>query len=131
MTLGANLRRLREKANLSQLEAAKGIGITNAQLSRYELDERKPDPEMLTRLADFYSVKLGRKVSIDYLLGRVDNVEVVLTNEERALYDAIGNTPNDKLRELFDFEDANEEDIDDILKQVELIKIRRRHTKSR
>ncbi|MFB9277396.1 helix-turn-helix domain-containing protein [Cohnella cellulosilytica] len=67
MTLGNRLRERREKLGKTQLEAARGLGISNVQLSRYESDDRKPDPDMLARFAEFY------RTTTDYLLGRTDS----------------------------------------------------------
>lgn len=63
MSLGKRLILAREKAGLLQKEAAEKIGINNSVLSRYEADERRPDPETLTKIASVY------KVTTDYLLG--------------------------------------------------------------
>lgn len=67
MTLGNRLRERREKLGKTQLDAARGLGISNVQLSRYESDDRKPDPDMLARFAEYY------RTTTDYLLGRTDN----------------------------------------------------------
>lgn len=67
MSLGNRLRERREKFGKTQLDAAKQLGISNVQLSRYESDDRKPDPEMLSRFAEYY------RTTADYLLGRTDN----------------------------------------------------------
>ncbi|TVY01329.1 helix-turn-helix domain-containing protein [Cohnella terricola] len=67
MSLGNRLRERRERFGKTQLEAARGLGISNVQLSRYESDDRKPDPEMLGRFAEYY------RTTTDYLLGRTDN----------------------------------------------------------
>jgi transcriptional regulator with XRE-family HTH domain len=67
MSLGVRLRERREKFNKTQLDAAKHLGISNVQLSRYESDGRKPDPEMLSRFAEYY------RTTTDYLLGRTNN----------------------------------------------------------
>jgi HTH-type transcriptional regulator, competence development regulator len=61
-TLGTRLKRLRERAELSQLKAAEIFGISNVQLSRYESDKNKPDPELLAKFAGYY------EVSVDYLV---------------------------------------------------------------
>ncbi len=66
MSLGARLKKEREKRNWSQITVAKKIGITNAVLSNYERDYRDPDTETLKKLAELY------EVSIDYLLGHID-----------------------------------------------------------
>jgi len=67
MSLGFRLRERREKFHKTQLEASRHLGISNVQLSRYESDDRKPDPEMLSRFAEYY------RTTTDYLLGRTDN----------------------------------------------------------
>ncbi|QTH41739.1 helix-turn-helix transcriptional regulator [Cohnella sp. LGH] len=70
MTLGNRLRERREKLGKTQLDAARGLGISNVQLSRYESDDRKPDPDMLARFAEYY------RTTTDYLLGRTDNAAI-------------------------------------------------------
>lgn len=55
-TIGERLKKLREKKDLNQIQAAKLIGISNANLSRYEANKRNPSKENLHKLADFYHV---------------------------------------------------------------------------
>jgi len=56
-TLGDRLIQLRNKKQLKQNEAAKLIGISSTNLSRYEKGKRKPDKETLYLLANFYNVQ--------------------------------------------------------------------------
>lgn len=63
MTLGSRLRERRERLGKTQLTAAKELGISNVQLSRYESNDRKPEPELLGRFAEYY------RTTADYLLG--------------------------------------------------------------
>ncbi|HJV46603.1 MAG TPA: helix-turn-helix domain-containing protein [Bacillota bacterium] len=72
-TLGSRLKFLREKANLTQIRAAQSMDISNVQLSRYESDDRKPEPETLKKISDFYSEVLGETISVDFLLGKTEN----------------------------------------------------------
>ncbi|MFT8312566.1 MAG: helix-turn-helix transcriptional regulator [Sporolactobacillus sp.] len=65
-TLGSRIRFLRDEKSVSQLEMARQLNISNAQLSRYESGDRKPDPEMIVQIADYL------RVSTDYLLGRTE-----------------------------------------------------------
>jgi len=58
------LKELRGKKTLQEVSDA--IGITRVAMGYYEKGERKPDIEMLYRIADFY------KVSADYLIGITD-----------------------------------------------------------
>jgi len=55
-TLGNRLKKLRSKAGLSQKRAAKLIGISAVNLSRYEGDKRTPDKDTLNNIAQFYQV---------------------------------------------------------------------------
>lgn len=57
---------LREKSDLSQVEAAKEFGVVVRAYQRYEYGEREPRLSTLVRIADFYGV------SLDYLAGRTD-----------------------------------------------------------
>ena len=67
MSLGSRLRERRELKGKTQNEVADDLGISNVRLSRYESDERKPDPELLAKLADYYDT------TVDYLVGRTDD----------------------------------------------------------
>lgn len=62
--LGNRIKHLREQSALSQKRLAEALGISNVQLSRYETGDRKPDPDTIKQIADFFDV------SVDYLLGR-------------------------------------------------------------
>ncbi|GGB61324.1 HTH-type transcriptional regulator Xre [Lentibacillus populi] len=65
--LGNRIKYLREKKDYSQKQVADALGISNVQLSRYESGDRKPDPDTIRMLADFY------EVTTDYLLGHETN----------------------------------------------------------
>ncbi|WP_018132709.1 helix-turn-helix domain-containing protein [Effusibacillus pohliae] len=130
MTLGERLKYVREKRNMSQLRVAQAIGISNVQLSRYEADERKPDPETLKKLAEFY------ETTTDYLLGltdepNTDNNALVfgqafdLTLEEQKVlqemrehpkfavfFHDLASAPEDKIRKLIKMWAIIKEDIE-------------------
>lgn len=55
--IGKRLVHLRKLENLGQKEAAKLIGISSVNLSRYEKGNRTPNPDMIKKLAKFYCVK--------------------------------------------------------------------------
>jgi HTH-type transcriptional regulator, competence development regulator len=115
-SLGSNIRKLREKENLSQKDFAKKIGISNVVLSRYEKDERKPDYDMLNKIADYF------EVSVDHLLGREEKVKT----KEDSLEEV-----NKLVKEygieqfgFFDIEkwkDLSQEDIEEIKKHFEYV----------
>ncbi len=67
--VGKRLRLLRVEKDLTQEELGKILGVGKTTISQYENETRKPDAEMLRRIARFFNV------SVDYLLG--------LTSEKR------------------------------------------------
>lgn len=79
------LKELREERELTQKELAQSIGVAQSNVSRWEKDEMEPSAEIVVKLADFF------QVSADYLLGRSDDLGVViapqsdLTREEQQL----------------------------------------------
>lgn len=89
--LGSRIKYLREKYNYSQKQMAAQLDITNVQLSRYETGHRKPDPDTITRIANFFHV------STDFLLGLASSVRdpkpIYLTATERALLEQIKQNP--------------------------------------
>ncbi|MFB6732283.1 helix-turn-helix domain-containing protein [Bacillus mobilis] len=62
--IGLRLKSLRKKENLTQKQLAEKIGISQRMIGYYESEERFPPHDVLTKLADCFSV------SADYLLGR-------------------------------------------------------------
>jgi len=57
--LGSRLKRARERAGLTQREAAEALGMTPAAISQYEGGKRTPRAETLERMARLYGVPLG------------------------------------------------------------------------
>lgn len=64
MTIGERIAQLRKNRSMSQFQLAKTLNIATSTLGMYETNKRKPNMEMLEKIADFFGV------SIDYLLGR-------------------------------------------------------------
>jgi transcriptional regulator with XRE-family HTH domain len=58
------LKELRISKKVSQDEVATYLGITQQAYANYERGARNPDPETLSKLADYFSV------TTDYILGR-------------------------------------------------------------
>lgn len=65
--LGKRLKLSRQNKNLTQIEAANKLGISNGTLSGYERNYRDPDTTTLEKMAGLY------EVNVDYLLGRSDD----------------------------------------------------------
>lgn len=105
-TLGYRIRKVRENLNLTGEEFGKKLNVTKVAVSNWENNNRKPDAEMLIKIAD-----LGN-ISTDHLLGRTNdsNFNIYEKKEEQTSY----NTLN-KAKEILDtFKKAgiNPEDID-------------------
>jgi len=64
---GGRLAALRREKGLTQAELARSLNMGQSTIAMYEKNQRRPDPETLERLADFF------QVSVDYLLGRTDS----------------------------------------------------------
>lgn len=60
---GITLKKLRLQEGLTQQQLADKLGVTKSVVSYYELQERYPSPEVLTKLAFIFHV------TTDYLLG--------------------------------------------------------------
>ena len=63
MTLNENIKQLRLARNLSQVDLAKALGVTEESISNWENNNIQPSIDMLNLLAQFFSV------STDYMLG--------------------------------------------------------------
>ena len=59
-----NIRYLRQKNNLTQVELAAKMGVKQNTLSAWETGSSTPELRSAVRLADFF------EVSLDFLLGR-------------------------------------------------------------
>ena len=71
MLLCERLSELKSSKQLMQKEIAQGAGVPLRTYQRYETGEREPSASTLSALADFFNV------SIDYLVGRTDNPQVM------------------------------------------------------
>lgn len=79
--LADNLKKLRLEKNLRQYQVADIVGVNPSAISAYENGLRQPSYEVLIRLADLY------RVSIDFILGRSDNVFLNISGlSEREAY---------------------------------------------
>ena len=91
------LRELREIAELTQAQLANELKVSRGAISYYEKGERTPDIEFLTDVSELFSV------SLEYLLGYTDNIEIEHCN----LYETYGLTDTvlDKLEDWSKNED--------------------------
>ena len=62
MSIGANIKSLREERQFTQEQVAEALGITFQAVSSWERDEYKPDTEKLLKLAEFFDVSVSALV---------------------------------------------------------------------
>lgn len=67
MELKEALRRFRKQNKITQSQAAKAAGVTEAMYQFYEYGKSEPKAGVLIALADYFDV------SLDYLVGRSDD----------------------------------------------------------
>ena len=65
------LKEIRVAKGITQLKLAMDLNMNQNSISRYETGEREADYRTLIAFADYFGV------SIDYLLGRTDNPEML------------------------------------------------------
>lgn len=108
MTLGERIQQLRKEKRLTQTALASNIGVSVAQLTRYETQGVQPNAEALKRMAMVFGI------SIDYLVNG--------TVEEKA-----ENTLTDsKLLSLFkQVESMEKEDRNVIFKLIDAFAVRK------
>ena len=94
------LKMLREANHLTRSEMAKKLNITSQAYANYENGNRKPNMDMIIKLADFFNV------STDFLLGRSNKLK---EKEEENVY-------------LINTEGLSEDEIQDIEKMVEFMR---------
>ena len=58
MNLGNKLTQLRKEKHLSQKELSILLNISTGTVGMWETDKRKPDLEMVLKIADFYNISL-------------------------------------------------------------------------
>nr|WP_320146035.1 helix-turn-helix transcriptional regulator [uncultured Anaeromusa sp.] len=66
-SLATRLRELRTKKDIGQKEVGAFLGVSDSSIRKYESGERTPDPDSLTKLAQYFAV------TTDYLLGVSDD----------------------------------------------------------
>ena len=108
MNFGERLRQIRKEKGLTQAEVAKLLSIGESTVSFYESGKRQPDYETLIRLSEAF------KVSTDFLLGKTD----------------IKN-PIETIAAHHDGEDWTEEELEDIEKFKEFVRMRRQQRRNK
>ena len=73
MTFGENLKRIRQRNNISQDELAKKLNVKQYVISSWEIGRSEPNIEQIKFLSTYFNVPT------DYLLGK----DVIMVNDEK------------------------------------------------
>lgn len=82
-SVGARIKRLRERRDWSQIDLEQKTGINNSVLSRIEANKRPVQADELDIFASVFNV------SADYLLGRTENPTKSYSEEAEVFFDLI------------------------------------------
>lgn len=94
------LRQIREKAQKTQAELAKYLGVSRQCYNNYELGNREPSTNTLIKLSEYFGV------SIDYLLENKQHhsaLDEKLSEEEFALYGEAHDLTDEEKEKVIDF----------------------------
>lgn len=80
MSLGKRLKIERIRKGVTTREVSKKFNLGKSTISNYENDYRKPDAEMIRKLAEYYGV------TADYLLGLTEHRNVKVLKEDSLPY---------------------------------------------
>lgn len=83
-----NLRKMRQKMNITQAALAKKLDVSSSTIGMYEQGRREPDSKMLMKMSELFGV------SVDYLLS--SKRSVALTQSANDLADRVTDVLRDK-----------------------------------
>ncbi|TCZ76149.1 XRE family transcriptional regulator [Paenibacillus albiflavus] len=106
--LGKRLKQARDAKKMTQIDAAKKLGISNGTLSGYERNYRDPDTLTLEKMAALYEVK------VDWLLGRDSN-----SNSIDTLYSDISDIDKEIMRVFRELAPEDQEYVVDLMKRIQ------------
>lgn len=97
MDFGKKLKELRTQAKMTQAQLAARIGVTKSVISFYELQERAPSPDVLSKCAQIFHV------STDYLLGleKAETIDISdLSKDDIAILRALVESLREKTKTI-------------------------------
>ena len=100
--IGQRLKKLREEKDLTQAQVAKILGVSRTTYTQYETGKSEPDLATVSKLAEIY------ETSVDFLLGKTDIP-----------------TPIETIAAHHEGEDWTEEELEEIERFKEFVKMKR------
>ena len=100
--IGKRLKLLREEMGLKQIDIAEMLGVSRTTYTQYETEKSEPDLATVAKLAEIYNT------SVDFILGKTDI-----------------RTPIETIAAHHEGDDWTEEELEDIEKFKEFVRMRR------
>lgn len=124
---GKRLRELRKEKNLTQKDVANFLKISDRTIGYYESGQRKPDPETLQKIADFFNV------SVDYLLGRTDirNPESSFSPLDEEIVEIMKELGPEVTMQFYDLKGMSEEEKENLIIFLQGLKARRQQKENK
>lgn len=100
MTFGSRLKSIRKKHNLTQLELAKKINLSKANVSKYESDLVEPNLETLAMISTLFDV------SLNYLLGipdKITHIDQPLSENQQTILNLTMQLSNEEINKLIEY----------------------------
>lgn len=94
MTFGERVKELRASRGITQEKLAADLDIPESTIRRLETSEGMPRKERIDMIASYFGV------SVDYLMGRTDIPEKVLSNDARRIIDSLDLSDEEIMRTL-------------------------------
>ncbi|NLC67413.1 MAG: helix-turn-helix transcriptional regulator [Clostridiaceae bacterium] len=82
--VGRRIKELRKERNLTQQQFAALFNLNDSTISLYENEKREPEFHTLLKIADSFNV------TVDWLLGRTDNKNIAIVENEYIPKDLLG-----------------------------------------
>ena len=119
-TFSDTIVKLRKQDGLTQVEAAKRMGISRSALAMYETGKREPDFETLELIADFYNVNMDTLIRREEKESQSED----LVNGDPELTEILTRARDDPhIRMLFSVtKDAKPEDIEMAIQIIQRFK---------
>lgn len=106
------IKKLRDEKNISQIDLAEYLGISQQALSKWENNKTEPDNDSLIKIAQYFNV------STDYLLGNSEsrnNLQPYESELEKVLFSKAKELSDEDKRTVLSVINAIKRDVDNEL----------------
>jgi len=102
VSIGENIRQLREKHKITQNTLAEALEVSPSTIGMYEQDRRRPKYEKLEAIADYFNVPMESLIKTDFTPGKT-GIQIPVLGYVRA------GIPIEAIEEILDYEEISQE----------------------